>query len=248
MPGLPRRLGVLALPVVLALTACGDVDAPGTASSPMPTISSDIATSPSAVGTAAGGQQCVDETVDQSLEDAVGSAGHAAWLIEHELPPPLRAGGVHSGTTSILLDGDPVGEVGTEEVEDGGFLVIGYEFCVPAHVDLSRIDLEATVGGDWKLVEATPDLGLPADAEMGLAITGDTAGGWAVCNEYNGLVAAGPDGTWRISRLFFTEAGCGQPESDYFDAFGATSSWSLDGSELVLDGPAGTLRYAPATP
>lgn len=91
----------------------------------------------------------------------------------------------------------------------------------------------------------TSELGLPADAQVRLTITSDWAGGRAVCNEYGGIVAAGPAGAWRISELGFTEMLCAGAESDYFDMFGATTSWSLAGSVLVLEGPDGALRYAP---
>lgn len=40
----------------------------------------------------------------------------------------------------------------------------------------------------------------------------------------------------RISELFFTEMGCNEAEYDYLDRFGITTSWSLEGSDLVLEG------------
>ena len=78
------------------------------------------------------------------------------------------------------------------------------------------------------------------------SIDEDWAGGRLVCNEYGGFVAAGPEGAWRVSQLSKTEMGCGtadQFESDYQDRLGAATSWSLDGSELQLNGPKGILRY-----
>ncbi|MFP3882778.1 MAG: META domain-containing protein [Actinomycetota bacterium] len=131
----------------------------------------------------------------------------------------------------------------TEEVDDGIFIVTGYSFCVPAEVELASIDVAGTLGGDWRLIDSTPELGIRVDAEVRLTITDERAGGWAVCNEYWGLVAAGPEGAWRISELGSTEIACAEAESAYFDRLGATTSWSIDGLDLVLEGPDGTLRY-----
>lgn len=242
---------------LVALAGCVDTGDSAPTSAPTPaTTSSSAASTPTTPEPV--DECCVDETVDQPPEEAVGEADLAAWLIEDQLPPPLRTAGLQSDATTILLDGEPVGEVSTEEVDDGNFIVTGYSFCVPADLELASIDVAGTVGGDWRLIDSTPELGLPADAEMRLTIkdvptdtevrlgiTGDWAGGRAVCNEYGGLVAAGPEGAWRISELGSTEIACAVAESDYFDRLGATTSWSLDGSELLLDGPDGTLRYAP---
>lgn len=230
--------------LLVALAGCIDSGDSAPTSAPTPTTTSSTAvstpTTPEPVD-----ERCVDETVDQPPDEAVGEADLAAWLIEDQLPPPLRTAGLQSGATTILLDGEPVGKVSTEEISDGIFTVTGYSFCVPADLELARIDVATILGDDWRLVDSTPALGLPADAEIRLTITGERAGGRALCNEYAGLVAAGPEGAWRISELFFTEMGCNDAESAYFDRFGATTSWSLDGSDLVLEGPDGALRYAP---
>lgn len=237
-----ERLPILVVTILVALVGCtGDI--PVQSSVPTPTSTS--SSSPSTPTTSEPvDERCVDDTVDQPPDEAVVGADLAAWLIEDQLPPPLRTAGLNSGTTTILLDGEPVGNVTTEETSDGIFTVTGYSFCVPAEVELARIDVATTLGEDWHLVDSTPDLGLPADAEIRLTITGERTGGRAVCNEYGGFVAAGPEGAWRISELFFTEMGCDDAESAYFDRFGATTSWSLDGSDLVLEGLDGALRYA----
>lgn len=240
--GLVERLPILMVMLLVALAGCtGDSTVPSSVPAPPTTSSSTPSTSttPEPVD-----EQCVDETVDQPPDEAVGEADLAAWLIEDQLPPPLRTAGLHSGATTILLDGEAVGNVTTEEISDGIFTVTGYSFCVPAEVELTRIDVAITLGEDWRLTDSTPDLGLPADAKIRLTTTGDRAFGRAVCNEYGGFVAAGPEGAWRVSELFFTEQGCDDAESAYFDRFGATTSWSLDGSDLVLEGPDGALRYA----
>lgn len=230
--------------LLVALAGCVDAGDSAPTLAPAPSTASgspaSTPTTPELVD-----ERCVDETVDQPPEEAVVGADLAAWLIEDQLPPPLRTAGLQSGATTILLDGEPVGDVLTEEVGDGIFIATGYSFCVASDLELASIDVAATLGGDWRLIGSTPELGLPADAEVRLTITGDRAGGRAVCNEYGGLVAAGPEGAWRISELSFTEMGCTEAESDYFDRFRATTSWSLDGSELVLEGPDGALRYAP---
>lgn len=237
-----ERLSTLLVLLLVALVGCtGDSTAPS--SQPKPTSASS-SSPPTPTTSQPVDEQCVDETVDQPTEEAVGGADLAAWLIEDQLPPPLRVAGLQSDETTILLDGEPVGNVTTEEVSDGTFTVTGYSFCVPAEVDLTRIDVTTTLGEEWRLVDSTPDLGLPVDAEIRLTITDQRAFGRAVCNEYGGFVAAGPEGAWRVSELFFTEQGCEDAESAYFDRFGATTSWSLDGSDLVLEGPDGSLRYA----
>lgn len=229
--------------LLVAVAGCVDADDSAPTSAPIPSTPPSSAastpTTPEPVD-----ERCIDETVDQSPEDAVGGADLAAWLIEDQLPPPLRTEGLQSRSTTILLDGEPVGEVSTEKVGDG-IIATGYSFCVPADLELASIDVAATLGGDWRLADSTPDLGLPADAEVRLTITSDWAGGLAVCNEYWGSVAAGPEGAWRTSGLGSTEMLCAEAESDYFDMFGATTSWSLEGSELVLESPDGALRYAP---
>lgn len=230
--------------LLVALAGCVDADDSAPTLAPTSTATSGspalTPTTPEPVD-----ERCVDETVDQPPEEAVVGVDLAAWLIEDQLPPPLRTAGLESGSTTILLDGEPVGEVSTEEVGDGIFIATGYSFCVASDLELASIDVAATLGGDWRLIGSMPALGLPADAEVRLTIIGDRAGGRAVCNEYGGLVAAGPEGAWRISELGFTEMGCTEAESDYFERFGATTSWSLDGSELLLEGPDGALRYAP---
>lgn len=237
-----ERLPILMVMLLVVLAGCtGNSTAPSSVSTPTTTSSSSPTTSttPELVD-----EKCVDETVDQPPDEAVVGADLAAWLIEDQLPPPLRTAGLQSGVTTILLDGEPVGNVTTEEVRDGIFAVTGFSFCVPAEVELTRIDVATTLGEDWRLVDSAPALGLPADVEIRLTITGERADGRAACNEYGGLVAAGPEGAWRISELSFTEMLCNDAESAYFDRFGATTSWSLDGSDLVLEGPDGTLRYA----
>lgn len=239
--GFVKRLPIFLVVLLVALAGCtGDSAAPSSMRTPTSASSSSPPTSSEIVD-----EQCVDEMVDQPPDEAVGEADLAAWLIEDQLPPPLRTAGLQSGATTILLDGEVVGTVTTEEISDGIFTVTGYSFCVPSEVELARVDVATILGDDWRLVDSTPALGLPADAEIRLTITGERAGGRALCNDYAGLVAAGPEGAWRISELFFTEMGCNDAESAYFDRFGATTSWSLDGSDLVLEGPDGALRYAP---
>lgn len=227
---------------LVALAGCVNASDSEPTLAPVPSTSSGGRASTST--TEAVDERCVDETVDQPPEERVVGADLAAWLIEDQLPPPLRTAGLQSGATMILLDGEPVGQVSTVVVGEGIFIVTGYSFCAPTDLELASIDVDAILGGDWHLIGGTPDLGLPADAEVRLTITGDWAGGRVVCNEYGGLVAAGPEGAWRISELSFTEMGCTETDSDYFDRFGTTTSVSLDGSELVLEGPDGTLRYA----
>lgn len=237
-----ERLSTLLVLILVALAGCtGDSTVPS--SVPKPTSTSSSAP-PTPTTSEPVDEQCLDVTVGQPTEEAVGEADLAAWLIEDQLPPPLRVAGLHSDETTILLDGEPVGNVSTEEVSEGIFTVTGYWFCVPAEVDLTRIDVATILGEEWRLVGSTPSLGLPGEAEIRLTITDQRADGRAVCNEYGGFVAAGPEGAWRISELFFTEQGCDAGESAYFDRFGATTSWSLDGSDVILEGPEGSLRYA----
>lgn len=239
-----QRMAILMVVLLVVLGGCIDESsAPSSASSSTTTS----LTSPSTSTTAApADEHCVDETLDQPPEEAVVGADLAAWVIESQLPPPLRTGGLQGDATTIFLDGNPVGEVSTEEVEEEIFLATGYSYCVPANLDLSSIDVAAVLGGDWRLIDSTPDLGLPADAEVRLTLDEVWAGGWLVCNEYGGFVAAGPEGAWRVSQLSKTEADCGtanQSEADYTDGLAAATSWSLDGSELQLEGPQGTLSY-----
>lgn len=230
--------------LLVLFTGCTD-ESSVPSSAPSSTTTS--STAPSTPTTAVpDDEHCVDETLDQPPEEAVVGADLAAWVIEYQLPPPLRTGGLQDDATTIFLDGEPVGEVSTEEVEDGIFLATGYSFCVPADLELSSIDVAAALGGDWRLISSSPDLGLPADAQVRLSIDEDWAGGRLVCNEYGGFVVAGPEGAWRVSQLSKTEMDCGtanQSESDYTDRLAAATSWSLNGSELQLDGPEGALRY-----
>jgi len=236
------------LMVVLLVMPAGCTDG-SSAPSSAPSSTTTSLTSPSTSTTAAPADEyCVDETLDQPPEEAVVGADLAAWVIEPQLPPPLRTGGLQGDATTIFIDGEPVGEVSTEEVEEGIFLATGYSYCVPADLDLSSIDVAAVLGGDWRLIGSTPDLGLPADAEMRLTLDEDWAGGRLVCNEYGGFVAAGPEGAWRVSQLSKTEQDCGpanQAEADYQDRLAGANSWSFEESELVLDGPEGMLRYEP---
>ena len=240
-----HRLPTLIVLLLVVLASCSD-DSSVPGSAPSPTTPS---TAPSTPTTAVSdNEQCTDENIDQPSEEAVGGADLAAWVIEPRLPPPLRTGGLQGDATTIFLDGEPVGEVSTEEVEDGIFLASGYSYCVPADLDLSSIDVTAVLGGAWRLIGSTPDLGLPADAEVRLTLDKDWAGGRLVCNEYGGFVAAGPTGAWRVSQLSKTEQNCGtanQAEADYQDRLAAANSWSFEESELVLDGPEGMLRYEP---
>ncbi len=238
-----QRLPTVMVMLLVAIAGCVDAGDSAPTSAPVPsTPPSSAASAPTTPEPVE--ERCIDETVDQPPEEAVGGADLAAWRIEDQLPPPLRTAGLQSRSTTILLDGEPVGEVSTEKVGDG-IVATGYSFCVPADLELASIDVAGTLGGDWRLIDSTPELGLSADAEVRLTITRDWAGGRAVCNEYGGIVAAGPEGAWRISELWSTEIACAEAESDYFDRIGATTSWSLAGSELVLEGPKGALRYAP---
>lgn len=242
--GLVKRAAILMVVLFAVFAGCTDgSSAPSSAPSSTTTSLTSLSTSTTA---APADEHCVDETLDQPPEEAVVGADLAAWVIEPQLPPPLRTGGLQGDATTIFLDGEPVGEVSTEEVEDGIFLATGYSYCVPADLDLSSIDVAAVLGGDWRLIDSTPDLGPPADAEVGLTLDDDWAGGRLVCNEYGGFVAAGPEGAWRVSQLSKTEMDCGtanQTESDYTDRLGAVNSWLLRGSDLQLDGPKGMLTY-----
>lgn len=229
---------LLSLTVVLAVAATGCVDDGNSTSNPSTTVRS------SSTSTAPVGERCVNEAIEQSPDEAVGQADLAAWLIERQLPPPLRTAGLQSNATTILLDGKPVGDVTTVRLNDGTFVVTGYSFCVPVDIELATIDLAATLGGRWLLTDSSPDLGLPDDEQVLLTLSADRAVGRAICNEYGGWVAAGPEGTWRMSELFFTEMGCDASEFAYFERLGNTNAWRLDGSELVLESPGGSLRYA----
>lgn len=191
-------------------------------------------------------EQCVEEDLEDSDHDPVVGADLAAWQVENLLPPPLRTAGLQSDETTILLDGEHVGEVLVEETDPGIFVATGFSYCVPADVELSSIDVIETFGGSWQLVDSTPELDLPDDAEMSLVIRQDYFGGWAACNEYSAQPAAGPDGQLRLSGVFFTEAGCVDDELTYQDLLKTADEWALDAGQLVLSGPQGELRYTPA--
>lgn len=240
-----QRPPILIVLLMVVLASCSD-ESSVPSSAPSPTTPS---TAPStSTTTVSDGEQCIDENLDPPPEEAVIGADLAAWVIEPQLPPPLRTRGLQGDATTIFLDGEPVGEVSTEEVEEGIFLATGYSYCVPADLDLSSIDVAAVLGGDWRLTDSSPDLGLPADADVRLTLDEDWAGGRVVCNEYGGFVAAGPEGAWRVSQLSKTEQDCGtanQAEANYQDRLAAANSWCFEESELVLAGPEGLLRYEP---
>lgn len=158
-----QRAAILMVVLLVVLASCTDgASAPSSAPSSTTTSMVSLSTSTTAAPV---DEHCVDETLDQPPEEAVVGADLATWVIEPQLPPPLRTGGLQGDATIIFLDGEPVGEVSTEEVEEGIFLATGYSYCVPADLDLSRIDVAAVLGGDWRLIDSTPDLGLAADGK-----------------------------------------------------------------------------------
>lgn len=230
MPGRPpgpTRIGALVL-ALLAGAACTAVDG-------RTTSSSDRSPGPA--------EACVNEDVDQAERHTVASVDTAAWLVEDLLPPPLRTAGLHSDETTILLEGEAVGEVTVEETEPGIFVATGFTFCVPVDVELASIDLVETLGGSWRLSKSVPELDLPEHAEITLIIREGYFGGWAACNEYSAEPAVGQDGEFRLSQVSFTEAECADDERVYWGWLQTVDRWALEDGQLELSGPGVALRY-----
>lgn len=88
--GFVKRLPIFLVVLLVALAGCtGDSAAPSSMRTPTSASSSSPPTSSEIVD-----EQCVDEMVDQPPDEAVGEVDLAAWLIEDQLPPPLRTAGL----------------------------------------------------------------------------------------------------------------------------------------------------------
>lgn len=106
--------------------------------------------------------------------------------------------------------------------------------------------------GSWVLTAGTAN-GQPIPIVEGRPITlqieGATVGGQSACNQYFGELTL-VDGTVRIGGLGGTEMACEEPvmasEAAYLDALGTVVGARMDGSSLVLAGPAVELRFDPA--
>lgn len=245
--GLPRPRAALTLVTLLVLVAaCSSSPETSDQSDTPPVANDEVPNPPSDGSPSAADEECVEASIDEAERHTVGSRDGAAWRVEDLLPPPLRTAGLQSGETTILLDEQEVGEVLVEETEPGIFLTTGFTYCVPADVELASIDVVETFGGSWQLVDSTPELDLPDDAEMSLEVREGFFGGWAACNEYSAQPAAGPDGDLRLSGVGFTEAECVDDELVYQELLRTADEWALDDGHLVLSGPQGELRYEPA--
>lgn len=108
--------------------------------------------------------------------------------------------------------------------------------------------------GTWVLVDAEPGtITIPDGTRATLRLAsadGRTldAGGDTPCNGFGGRATSDADGGWSWQLGAVTEMGCDEPrqaaQDDYLAALAATTSWSLDGDQLVLAGDAVALRFA----
>lgn len=196
--------------------------------------------------------QCIEESLADLDIDPVASIDYAAWDIEHLLPPPLRTSGPTSDDTALLMGDDVVGEVAVARVAENQYRAVALSYCVPGDVSLDRVPVLETLGGAWELIASTPTLETPPDGGIMLEIDGENpvdseayVTGHAICNYYQAIPAAGPDGAFRLTRVVFNEMECVDDEVVYRDMLIAADRWALDDAELLLSGPKGELRYAP---
>ena len=105
--------------------------------------------------------------------------------------------------------------------------------------------------GQWQLVAGTVDgqtLMLPPDVPVTLVVEGSGVTGRSACNQYFGeFTIAG--GSVTLGGLGGTEMACEPPimalEAAYMAGLAKVQSAHMDGTALVLTGPAVELRFEP---